>query len=83
MATNPIRKTSTRKTAVRRTGKLNLTDLLRVAASDKRTAAALLKNPDSFAATYNLNAKQLAGLKDVASKIGPGIGQVATNIEYE
>lgn len=71
------------RTPTKPTDKLNLTDLLRVAASDKRTAAAVLKDPDSFAATYNLNEKQLAGLKEVASKINPGIKDLAASIEYE
>lgn len=63
--------------------KLNLTDLLRVASTDKRTAAALLKDPDSFAAAYNLNEKQLAGLKDVSGKLKGGLDLAAADISYE
>lgn len=71
-----------RKTPVA-SAKLNLTDLLRVASTDKRMASALLKDPDSFAKAYNLNPKQLAGLKDVAGKLKGGLDLAAADISYE
>jgi ribosomal protein S17E len=58
-------------------------DLLRTASVDKRVAMALIEDPESFAKLYNLNKAQIAGLKDIGSKLGRGIGKVATDITYE
>lgn len=63
--------------------KLTMKDLLRTASQDKRVAMALIKNPEQFAQLYNLNRAQVAGLKDIAGKLGRGIGKAATDITYE
>lgn len=65
--------------------KLNMKDLLRTASTNKKVAMAIMKNPEQFADLYNLSAKQVAGLKDIGTKFGRGIGKdiAAAGFEYE
>lgn len=67
--------------------KLGMKDLLRNASKDKRVAAHLLKDPESFSKLYNLSPTQVKNLKDATAKIrpnlGPNLGKLAADINYE
>ena len=63
--------------------KLTMKDLLRTASVDRRVAAALIKNPETFASAYNLSRSQIAGLKEIGTKLGKGLGDLAADISYE